>query len=181
MDSLLCIRETKLNQMEIRPLNENDEAKYWDLRLEALQSEPFAFGKAPEEHQAISVEAQAARFREMQLDFTLGAFEGDDLIGMATFIREKGRKERHKGRIYGVYVTRSQRGRGVGRKLIQSLLEKAKEDPSLEQVLLAVGARQESARQLYRKLGFDSFGTEPRALKIASEYIDEEHLILRLR
>jgi len=167
--------------MEIRPLNENDEAKYWDLRLEALQSEPFAFGKAPEEHQAISVEAQAARFREMQLDFTLGAFEGDDLIGMATFIREKGRKERHKGRIYGVYVTRSQRGRGVGRKLIQSLLEKAKEDPSLEQVLLAVGARQESARQLYRKLGFDSFGTEPRALKIASEYIDEEHLILRLR
>ncbi len=167
--------------MEIRPLNENDAAKYWDLRLEALQSEPFAFGKAPEEHQAFSVEAQAARFRDMQPDFTLGAFERDDLIGMATFIREKGRKERHKGRIYGVYVTRSQRGRGVGRKLIEALLEKAKEDPSLEQVLLAVGARQESARQLYRELGFETFGTEPRALKIASEYIDEEHLILRLR
>jgi ribosomal protein S18 acetylase RimI-like enzyme len=167
--------------MEIRPLNENDAAKYWNLRLEALGTEPFAFGKAPEEYQAISVEAQAARFREMHPDFTLGAFEGEELIGMATFVREKGRKERHKGRIYGVYITRSQRGKGVGYKLMHALLEKAKEDPSLEQVLLAVGARQESARQLYRKLGFESFGTEPRALKIGSEYIDEEHLILRFR
>ena len=167
--------------MEIRPLSENDAAKYWNLRLEALQTEPFAFGKAPEEYWAISVEAQAARFREMHPDFTLGAFEGDNLIGMATFVREKGRKERHKGRIYGVYITRSQRGKGVGYQLMHALLEKAKEDPSLEQVLLAVGARQESARQLYRKLGFESFGTEPRALKIGSEYIDEEHLMLRFR
>jgi ribosomal protein S18 acetylase RimI-like enzyme len=167
--------------MEIRPLNENDAAKYWNLRLEALGTEPFAFGKAPEEYQAISVEAQAARFREMHPDFTLGAFEGEELIGMATFVREKGRKERHKGRIYGVYITRSQRGKGVGYKLMHALLEKAKEDPSLEQVLLAVGARQESARQLYRKLGFESFGTEPRALKIGSEYVDEEHLMLRFR
>ena len=45
-------------------------------------------------------------------NFTLGAFEGDKLIGMATFIRETGLKERHKGRIYGVYVTSSQRGKG---------------------------------------------------------------------
>jgi len=167
--------------MEIRPLTEKDAARYWNLRLESLQAEPFTFGKAAEEHQATTVEATAARFRETPPDFTLGAFDRDALIGMATFIREKGRKERHKGHIYGVYVTPSHRRQGVGRQLIDALLKKASADPSLEQILLAVSSRQPGARQLYRSFGFETFGTEPRALKIANEYVDEEHMILRLR
>lgn len=167
--------------MEIRPLTEKDAARYWSLRFESLQAEPFAFGKAAEEHQATTVEATAARFREMLPDFTLGAFDGDALIGMATFICEKGRKERHKGHIYGVYVAPSHRRRGIGRQLIDALLKKASGDPSLEQILLAVSSRQANARRLYRSFGFETFGIEPRALKIANEYVDEEHMILRLR
>ena len=168
--------------MEIRPLGEEDAATYWNLRLEALQKDPFAFGKAAEEHQATKVEVTASRFRNMSDEnFTLGAFDGDQLIGMATFIREAGLKERHKGRIYGVYVTASQRGRGVGNVLMAALLKKAQANPELEQILLAVAAGQKAAIQLYRKFGFEVFGTEPRALKVGSEYVDEQHMLLMLR
>ena len=168
--------------MEIRPLGEKDAARYWNLRLESLQNEPLAFGKAAEEHQATKVETTAIRFRGMCADnFTLGAFEGDKLVGIATFIRETGLKERHKGRIYGVYVTASWRGKGVGNALIAVVLKRAKEDPSLEQILLAVASGQKAAIQLYRKFGFRTYGTEPRALKMASEYVDQEHMLLMLR
>lgn len=167
--------------MEIRVLNEKDAAAYWDLRHRSLQEEPFAFGKAAEEYAAITVEAMAARLREMAPDFTLGAFEQGELVGMATYIREKGMKARHKGRIYGVYVSVPYRGKGIGAKLIAELLERATAEPELEQILLAVATGQESARRLYRKFGFEAFGIEPRALKIGSEYVDEEHMILRVR
>jgi ribosomal protein S18 acetylase RimI-like enzyme len=78
-------------------------------------------------------------------------------------------------------VTASQRGNGIGRALLVALLERAKRDPTLEQILLAVATCQNSAKRLYRRSGFETFGTEPRALRVESTYVDEDHMILRIR
>ncbi len=118
----------------------------------------------------LPVETIALRFRDTAGgNFTLGAFEDGKLVGMMTFVRDTGVKDRHKGHIYGVYVTSAERGKGVGRALVEAVLEKAKQDPSLEQILLAVATVQTAARQLYRSCGFESFGIEPNALKVGSD------------
>ena len=164
--------------MEIRFLTPEDASKYWDIRLEALRCEPEAFGSSPEEHLALTLEEVTTRICSPPDNFTVGAFEGDRLVGTAGFFRNKGMKERHKGFVWGVYVTLDQRGKGVGRSMLRLLLARGASTEGIEQIQISVATTQEAAGKLYRSLGFASYGVERRALKVGERYIDEEHMAL---
>lgn len=167
--------------MEIRILTADDAPEWWRLRLEALEGDPDAFSASVREHQKLSLEDVQKRLGMGSEDqFVIGTFERDRLTGMAGFYREPGEKNRHKGRIWGVYVTPKSRGTGLGRNLLQTVIDRARTIDGLEQILLSVAATQTRAAGLYRSLGFASFGCEPRALKIGDRYIDEEYMILNL-
>jgi ribosomal protein S18 acetylase RimI-like enzyme len=166
----------------VRKLEKSDAAAWWRIRLESLEAEPYAFSGSVAEHQAISVGSVEARFSNPpEGAINLGAFAGDELVGTAAFVRVPGEKQRHKGRISAIYVSAAQRGKGTARALLARLLEIAKSDPSLEQILVSVSTSQDAACALYGSFGFEIYGTEPAAMKIGTTYVDSHDMLLRIK
>ena len=165
-------------QAEIRVLIPDDASEWIRLRLEALEGDPQAFSASLDEYRSLSLDEVKKRLWSTPNAIVVGAFDEGKMAGMAGFYREKNPKTRHKGHIWGVYVSSSQRGRGLGRQMMIALLERAAAIPGIEQVLLSVTSGQAAALSLYRSLGFEIFGTEPRALNVNGQFIDEHYLVL---
>ena len=168
-----------MTSVEIRILTPDDAAAYRAIRLEMLEREPEAFSSSPDDHNKLSEEEIRRRLAvDLAEHFVVGAFVDGQLVGAAGFVRESQLKSRHKGRIWGVYLRAEMRGQGIGRGMLQSLLDRAVKIDGLEQILINVTTAQVAAQSLYRSLGFVSFGTERRALKFANRYLDEEYMAL---
>lgn len=180
--SLVAEEEWMADEIEvIRQLEEADAERYRAVRLRALREEPEAFGSSYEEQAERPLRFFEDRIRPTEKRVTLGAFDGDALVGMITVLRESGMKDQHKGMIIGMYVAPEARGRGLGRTLLLAAIERARRMPGVEQLQLGVVTRNTAARALYLSVGFAVYGTEPHALKLPDgHYLDEDMMILWL-
>jgi ribosomal protein S18 acetylase RimI-like enzyme len=160
--------------MEIRLLTADDAESWWHLRLEALRNDPASFADSDEEHLKTTIETAQERLRKSDpaSNFVVGMFEHGHMIGTAGFFRHAHIKERHKGHIWGVYVSPKLRGKGAGKALMLEIIRRAKRIEGIEQITLVASANL-PAQKLYQSVGFESYGIEPHSLKIGAEYVDD--------
>lgn len=160
----------------VRPLEPPDVQAYRDLRLEALAGSPAAFGSSYEEEAPRSLEDFSAHISLSGPDAIFGSFSGNRLTGMAGFAVYGKMKARHKGVMWGVYVQPEWRGRGLGKVLVQRVIDHASRHVIMLEA--AVGLTNDSARRTYHKLGFKPYGIERKAIRIGDVFYDEELLCI---
>jgi ribosomal protein S18 acetylase RimI-like enzyme len=162
-------------EIELRQLLPTDAASYRAIRLEALRDTPDAFSSTYEAEKDRPLDAFAARLRDSHV---VGAFDGARLVGIAGFYVQPGPKQAHKGMLWGMYVRPTHRGCGLGRRLVEAIIEHARQ--SVELLQLFVVSDNRTARELYRKLGFVEYGIERHATKYRGRYFDDVLMALPL-
>ena len=160
---------------DLRRLTPDDAALYRSIRLEGLADSPDAFSSTLEAELDRPLAASAARLGETHV---VGAFSGPHLAGVAGFAVAAGPKHAHKGVLWGMYVRPAYRGAGVGRMLVEAIIEHARHRVELLQ--LFVVSDNLPARRLYESFGFVEYGIEPRATKYRGRYHDDVMMALPL-
>ncbi len=95
-------------------------------------------------------------------------------------VRRQPYATRHLGRL-GIIVHNSARGKGIGRKLMELLIDQTKKQLSgVEAIILSVYRRNDIARQLYSNIGFIEYGCLPNGRKLEDGYDDEIDMYLPL-
>lgn len=154
--------------MIIRRLPQSRWKEYKELRLEALRSDPIAFGSSYEEEKKLTHTDWKERMRNV-----LFAEYDETIVGMAVYFFERKKKARHIAHIFGVYVKKKYRSRGVASALIENALKKIQERESIVKVSLAVNPAQVDAVRLYEKFGFKRVGTLSKEIKVHGKFYDE--------
>jgi ribosomal protein S18 acetylase RimI-like enzyme len=154
--------------IDVRRLAADDAPLFRDIRLEALRLAPDAFASTFE---AESAKPSSWFVERLGGSHVLGAFCAERLVGVASLVILQSAKMAHKGHLVGMYVRPEARRSGVGRRLVEAIVETAR--GHVEVIQLTVVAGNETARRLYAGLGFEEYGREKKALKSGDRYFDE--------
>lgn len=168
--------------IEIRQIGPDDLAAYKAIRASALENNPEAFGMTLGMFKKRDDNTHIQGLQKTYTDphsATFLAFDSDNPVGMAGIVRQENPKMRHKAFLWGMYISASHRGQGIGAKLVENILDVAKKSDTIIQVHLTVVSENAGAIQLYKKFGFETWGKEPRAFKTPDGYADELHMVLK--
>lgn len=166
--------------MYCRFLNTDDLSQFRELRLEALETDPSAFATTYERERNLPDEKFKQRLKHTDAQFAVGGFEHDNLVSVASFLKHTGPKMEHKGMLLAMYCKKGYRGTGIAKNMVQFLLKEVKQLKNTEMLHLMVLSENTRAKNFYTRLGFVTYGTEPRALYDGERYYDEDLMFLDL-
>ncbi len=148
--------------VEIARLRPDDWRELKAIRLEALEREPAAFSSTHADWWTRPDQDWRQRLA-LPGSVTFVARSQDGPIGMAgTIFGADG--EGHVAMIFGMYVSATSRGQGVGRRLLETLIAEIAARPEITTIRLWVTPTRHAARRLYASLGFQDVENPDRSM-----------------
>lgn len=155
--------------MNITKLPSSRWQDYKTLRLEAVENNPQSFLSTPQE----TIDEPDSEWQIKIDNMFFAVDEADKLVGMIGCYTDPKEKLKHTANIVSFYVKPEYRGKGIGRQLLQTAVQSAKENPQVKKVQLSVITTQENAYQLYLSTGFQKVGELKMSLQVDGVLYDE--------
>jgi len=136
-----------------RLVTTSDWKQYKEIRLEALQKEPQAFGSSYNREKDRTEEEWRDKLSQSEnsqgKSFFYAVSEGKNFVAMGGAYQD----ENDEWNIISIYTKKEYRGRGLGQTIINSIIGELK-DRKIKRAYLSVNSFQKTAQRLYEKNGF---------------------------
>lgn len=169
-----------MQEIFYRLLAPDDLAGYRRIRISCLEQYPDNFGTTPlEEKNAAVLKLNHSITRPDSCNFTMGAFNADNqLIGICGFLAETRQKTKHRGEVVQMFVDPAFKGLGIGRTLLQKVIDQAFGSGQIEQIILSAVFENKKAIKLYEQAGFIEYGRLQNYFKSGTGYTTQSFFVL---
>lgn len=158
--------------MIIRKLTVEDLPAFKNVRLEALELEPQAFGDS---FSILSKKKDNYWKKELsnKKQVWYGVFDNDEqLVGIGSIKFVKSLKFNHIAHLSGIYVKKDHRGKGIGKLLFKTRIDEAFKNEKIKKLKLIVNISQINAISLYKSFNFREVGKLEAEFRLNDTFCD---------
>lgn len=158
-----------MSHMKITRLPSSRWQDYKNFYLESVTDSPQAFLWNLDEINSKRDSEWQDRIKNMFFAIS----DSGQLIGMAGFYCEEKEKLAHIANIVRIYVCPEHRGKGIGKRLLLTVIDHIKSKPEIKKLQLEVITSQTAAYNLYKLLGFKKVGEQKMAVRVNNHFYDK--------
>ncbi len=168
-------KELKLKNGKVLTLRSalvKDASQIVKLMKDIVKEGPYTLAEPDEYKSTVKSEsAKIKRFTKAEGKIYLVAEVKNELTGFISFDNWDTRRTAHTG-LFSVFIKKKYRGMGIGKILVNGMLDWAKDNPLNRKISLFVFSTNKNAIALYKSLGFKQEGHCPKDMIIDGKYVD---------
>ena len=145
--------KSKNMSISIRQLTENDWREFSGIRLKALQTDPMVFGSNYEKESQMTEKDWRSRLRAKDNAIFL-IYEDEMPIGMTAVSVDRNDSTKKTALLWGSWLAPHFRGKGLSELMYQARINWAKQQPTVEKIIVSHRASNLSSKYANQKHGF---------------------------